>query len=282
MQHQKRARIGKLNLDPVTMEEAIQFVADRLKMPGGPATIIETVNAQFVCVGDSLRRFASFVRNADLVVADGMSLVGASRLLGDPLPERVTGVDMVPRMCEEAAKSGNSVYFFGGRPGMAEETSRRMVRRFSALKVAGCDCPLYGFEKNPGLDAQVFERVKVASPDILFVALGAPKQEYWTEDHIAGLNVKIVIGVGGTFEMLAGLVQRAPRWIQQVGLEWAYRLVQDPRRLWKRYVFGNVHFLAIVALQWVKQAIEKRRTAPAESATETDVEAPVIQSKHAA
>lgn len=274
MQNVDRVLVGKLGIDSITMEDAVQFVASRLRTRGHDATIIETVNAQFVCLGQALQRFVDFVHKADLVVADGMSVVGASRVLRKPLPERIAGVDLVVRMCEEAARLGNSVYFLGGRPGTAEETSRRLIARFPRLKVAGIDCPPWGFEKEVFLDTQSLERVKTAAPDILFVALGAPKQEFWMESHLAELPVKVMIGVGGTFEMLAGVVLRAPKWMQRIGLEWVFRLVQDPRRLWRRYVFGNAYFLLIVAMQWLAQAFHVRRTPAATSTFKDGAEAP--------
>lgn len=215
--------------------------------------VIETVNAQFVCLARQKRQFSDLVSKADMVVADGMSVVVASRLLGEPVPERVTGVDLVVRLCEKTAETGATVYFLGGKPGAAEKTVQRLCAQFPTLNVGGIACPPIGFDKDPGQMAQVLAHIKSAAPDFLFVGLGAPKQEIWINKFAASMAAKIMIGVGGSFEMLSGDLPRAPKWMQQCGLEWLFRLGLEPGRLWKRYLLGNLHFMQIVAWQWALQ-----------------------------
>jgi N-acetylglucosaminyldiphosphoundecaprenol N-acetyl-beta-D-mannosaminyltransferase len=248
-----------VSLDVVTMEQAVQQTLQMLEAKGHRAGTIVTVNAQFVYIASKDRRFCNLLQTADLVLADGMSVVAASRLLGHPIPERIAGVDLVVELCRESAQKAFSVYFLGGRAGTASETATRLSTRFPKLKVAGVDCPPIGFEFDGETSKAVERRICEASPDLLFVGLGAPKQEYWMEEHAATLPVKAMIGVGGSFELLSGRVPRAPLWIQRSGLEWAFRLYLEPNRLWKRYLFSNLHFIWKVLGQTGMQACEGNR-----------------------
>jgi N-acetylglucosaminyldiphosphoundecaprenol N-acetyl-beta-D-mannosaminyltransferase len=235
------------------MDEAVEQAFSHLNSCEGRPQVIETVNAQFVCLAHEKQQFADLVSKADMVVADGMSVVAASRLLGQPCPERVTGVDLLVRLCEKAAETGATVYFMGGRPGAAEKTAERLCAKYPGLEIAGVDCPPVGFDKDPEQSAAVIGRITSAAPDFLFVGLGAPKQEIWINQYADKLPVKTLIGVGGSFEMLSGELPRAPKWMQQAGLEWLFRLGLEPGRLWKRYLIGNLHFMQIVAFQWMAQ-----------------------------
>ena len=142
------------------------------------------------------------------------------------------------RLCQQAALHSYKVYLLGGRPGAAEETSRRLGSQFPGLSVVGMDCPPMGFDKQPDLDAAVCRRIEEASPDLLFVGLGAPKQEFWIHDH-RDLPAKVMVGVGGSFELVAGMTKRAPLFWQRSGLEWLWRFGMEPKRLWKRYLIGK-------------------------------------------
>lgn len=252
MANVRRVKVGDISLDRVTMNDAVELAFEHLSEEHERALVIETVNAQFVCLARE-KQFSELVAKADMVVADGISVVAASRLLGEPVPERVTGVDLLVRLCAKAAETGASVYFLGGRPGAAEKTARRLSVEFPGLKVAGIDCPPMGFDKNPVQSADVLNRLMFAAPDFLFVGLGAPKQEIWINRYAEVLPVKTMIGVGGSFEIISGEFKRAPKWIQRAGLEWLFRLGQEPGRLWKRYLLGNLRFLQIVVWQWVAQ-----------------------------
>jgi N-acetylglucosaminyldiphosphoundecaprenol N-acetyl-beta-D-mannosaminyltransferase len=249
----KQVRVGDIFLDRLTMDQAVDLAFENLSHQSGRALVIETANAQFVCLARTQRHFSELLSKADMVVADGMSVVAASRLLGQPCPERVTGVDLVVHLCGKAAQTGATVYFLGGKPGKADKAGTRLCLQFPKLKVAGVDCPAMGFEKDPAQNAVVLERIKSAAPDFLFVGFGAPKQEIWINQYVESLPVKTMIGVGGSFEMLSGEWPRAPRWMQQVGVEWLFRLGLEPRRLWKRYLIGNLRFMQIIAFQWASK-----------------------------
>jgi N-acetylglucosaminyldiphosphoundecaprenol N-acetyl-beta-D-mannosaminyltransferase len=245
----ERVHIGSLALDSLTMREAVHRICSIASSPKHQARIVVTANAQFAQIAASNHRFVTILRDAEIVVADGMSLVAASRVLGRPLPERIAGIDLVVELCREAARSGLSVYLLGGRSNAAAKAAENLRQTFPELRVAGVDCPSYGFKNDPAELAAVIRRILEAAPDILFVAFGAPKQEYWMEEHAAELPVKVMIGVGCSFDVLSGLLKRAPQWMQKAGLEWAFRLGVEPRRLWKRYLVGNVQFARALLCQ---------------------------------
>jgi N-acetylglucosaminyldiphosphoundecaprenol N-acetyl-beta-D-mannosaminyltransferase len=248
-----RVRVGSLRLDPLTMSEAINSIRQAAQSDQPGQRIVVTANAQFAQIARANKRFYDILDRADMVVADGMSVVAASRLLGRPLPERIAGVDLVEELCREAACTGMTVYFLGGKPGAAEKAAANLRAEFPKLKIAGIDCPPMGFETQHDCSALVLSRIVAAAPDILFVGLGAPKQKFWMQEHRSSLPVKVMIGVGGTFELLAGDKSRAPLWIQRIGLEWLYRLLQEPRRLWRRYLIGNAEFIQVVLWQILRQ-----------------------------
>lgn len=256
-----RVLIDKVLLDPVTMNEAVRRVVAMIREGRDRAAHVVTMNAQFVEIAHREPRFADLLQRAALNVADGLSLVWASRFLGSSLPERVAGADLMVRLCEAAATDGSTVYFLGGSPGAASSSANRLRRDFPGLTVAGVDCPPDGFLSDPEQCAQVAKRIELAKPDLLFVGLGAPKQEFWIERN-AHLPAKVMMGIGGSFELVAGLRKRAPISIQKAGCEWLWRLCMEPRRLWRRYLVGNSLFILFVLRQRWKQwtDLERLRT----------------------
>jgi N-acetylglucosaminyldiphosphoundecaprenol N-acetyl-beta-D-mannosaminyltransferase len=249
--HGDRVHVGPLALDPLTMKEAVGLVRSFVQTESPKAKLIATANAQFAQVARADHRFHDILDHAEMVVADGMSVVAASRFLGRPLPERINGTDLLVEICREAAATGMSVYFLGGKPHAATGAANQMQARFPLLRVAGVGCPPLGFERNPAESEAVVESIRAAVPDILFVGLGAPKQEFWMEEHGRVLPVKVMVGVGGSFEILSGMIPRAPLWMQRAGMEWLFRLAHEPARLWKRYLFGNAEFIQMVMWQFV-------------------------------
>lgn len=262
-----RVCLDQVQLDPVTMDETVHRITTMMGDARSDSIHVVTLNAQFVQIARNNSEFASLIRGADLCVADGVSLVWACRFLGQPIPGRVNGTDLMVRMCEVAAKNGYTTYFLGGRPGAGEGAVSKLREDNANLKVVGIDCPPMGFMDNPKLAAEVCERIQQAAPDFLFVGLGAPKQEYWIHSN-SGLNAKVMVGVGGSFELVAGVTQRAPLLMQKAGLEWLWRLVMEPRRLWKRYLVGNTVFVLVVFQQWVSQMFANRTRAAATARAE--------------
>ncbi|HZM01364.1 MAG TPA: WecB/TagA/CpsF family glycosyltransferase, partial [Planctomycetota bacterium] len=179
---------------------------------------------------------------ADLVVADGMPLVWACRLQRTPLPSRVAGSDLIWSLSAAAAARGFSAYLLGGDPGTAEEAAARLVAASPALRVAGTACPQPGFERRDEAVAELCRRLVEAAPDLVYVALGAPKQELLIDRIRGALPAAWWIGVGASFTFVAGRVPRAPVWVRRLGLEWGHRLAHEPRRLARRYLVDDLPF----------------------------------------
>jgi N-acetylglucosaminyldiphosphoundecaprenol N-acetyl-beta-D-mannosaminyltransferase len=179
---------------------------------------------------------------ADIAVADGMPLVWLSRLYRHPLRERIAGVDLADRCAWLASTKGYRVFLLGAGPGVAQSTASVLSERYSGLDVAGTYTPPLG-EFSAAEEARIAQAIALAQPDILLVALPTPRQELWNHANVRRWNVPVVIGVGAAFDMLSGEVNRAPAWMQHSGLEWLFRLVREPRRLWKRYLIHDTAVL---------------------------------------
>ncbi len=204
--------------------------------------------------------------SADLVLADGMSLIWASRLLGTPLHARVAGSDLFPRLCGAAAECGYRVFLLGGGPGVAQTAAEKLARTYPQLKVVGVYSPPYGFENDPKENARIVRLIRESRPDILFVALGFPKQELWISRYARECGVPLSIGVGAAFDFIAGIRRRAPLWMQRAGLEWLHRLLQEPRRLWYRYLVLGPQFVCLTFAELMrkrKKALLKTGEIPA-------------------
>ena len=241
------SRLFGIPVARVTETEAVERIVEMAKERGSGrrAKFIATLNVDFVANAVSGWPFGGndelwgYLRNADFVTADGMPIVLLSKLLRRALPERVTGADMVPRICRRCAEEGLSVYVLGGDKEAIEEALRKLKVESLKLKVVGIDP---AFVKLGEEQPEIVERINAAKPDILFVALGNPKQELWMGRSKEKLDVGAMIGIGGTFNFIAGRVKRAPKWMQKSGLEWIYRIIQEPGRLWRRYAYGLVKF----------------------------------------
>jgi N-acetylglucosaminyldiphosphoundecaprenol N-acetyl-beta-D-mannosaminyltransferase len=181
--------------------------------------------------------------NADLITADGMPVVWLSKILGTPIKERVTGADLVPRLANAASTRGVSLFFLGGTNDVAEKAAKKLSAQNPGLKIAGCISPQINLCKP---DNSIIEQINQSGADILLIALGNPKQEIWFQRNKHLLKIPVSIGVGATFDFIAGTISRSPVWMQKMGFEWVYRLGQEPRRLWKRYCvdFSKFGFLA--------------------------------------
>lgn len=198
---------------------------------------VATVNLDFLRIAGKQPDFAETLRRADLAVADGMPLVWASKLAGSPVPHRVAGIDLVDDLCARGSTLGWSVFLLGAAPGVAQAASTTLLERYPGLRIAGVYSPPIA-DWDELEDKRIRNRIASSGADILLVALGAPRQDLWIAANKDRLGVPVSIGVGCTFDVLAGDTARAPRWMQRVGLEWAFRLITEPKRLWRRYLGG--------------------------------------------
>jgi N-acetylglucosaminyldiphosphoundecaprenol N-acetyl-beta-D-mannosaminyltransferase len=229
----------------LTEDEAVAVI-DKLISAGG-WHYGAVVNAAKIVAANRDERLKQVLLDADLVTADGISIVWASRFLGQRLKQRVTGIDLFQRLVKHAAERGLSVYLLGARDESVRGTVAQLTTRHPNLQVAGY--------RNGYFDASesdaVADDINKSAADLLFVAMGSPAQEYWIALNLARTGVRFALGVGGSFDHVSGLARRAPRWMQRMGLEWLHRLICEPRRLWRRYLVGNLVFIWLVAKQVV-------------------------------
>jgi N-acetylglucosaminyldiphosphoundecaprenol N-acetyl-beta-D-mannosaminyltransferase len=239
-----RFRLGEVSVDVVDLQGALDSI-ERLVNAGAGGAIF-TPNVDHVVNARRLPALARAYAQADLSLADGMPVVWASRLMGSPLPERVAGSDLVGPLLARAASRGWRVYLLGGRPGAAEEAGRRLGRE--GATVVGTDGARVGADG--AASDEVLERIVGARPELLLVGLGSPKQELFIDRHRPRLGRTVAFACGAVIDFLAGQLPRAPRWMSRAGLEWAYRLAREPRRLWRRYLVEDPAFLAILLDSW--------------------------------
>lgn len=233
-----RVDVLGVKIHSVTMVEAVERIKEFVQTQR--PHLVVTCNPEMVmtAMGDQL--LAEILRRADLVVPDGIGVVWASRLLKRPLAQRVPGIELMEAALAEAAKEGWRVFLLGGEPGVAEEAARAMKAVFPGLNVAGTHHGFFSREEEP----QVLQHIKDANPHLLLVALGVPRQEKWAAAHLGSLRVPVAIGVGGSFNVWAGLDKRAPLWMRQMHLEWLYRILRQPWRI--RRAMAIPKFMAAV------------------------------------
>jgi N-acetylglucosaminyldiphosphoundecaprenol N-acetyl-beta-D-mannosaminyltransferase len=248
----RRVNIDGLFFDDVTMPEATERIVELAKMRDRPRYVC-TGNLDHLAIAEADPDFKRAYEEADLVVADGAPVVWLSRLGGTPLRERVAGSDLFWTLGEASAKHGVTLFFLGGADGAADDAKAVLEQRFPGVKIVGTYCPPFATFSTDAEQERIVAEVKGKSPDVLLVAFGAPKQEKWIAHNKVRLGVPVSIGVGGSFEMASGKLKRAPRWMQRVGLEWAYRFAQEPRRLFQRYIVRDVPHLGKAAIRTIRQ-----------------------------
>jgi N-acetylglucosaminyldiphosphoundecaprenol N-acetyl-beta-D-mannosaminyltransferase len=242
--------IGHLSVDRLTFAQAIAWLsAAILNHHSGLPLFIAGTNAFISVLTEQNPRFREAMSAVTLIFADGQSIVLASRLLNKPVPERIPGGELMTALCAFAAEHHLRIYLLGGLPGAAKRAADKLKTLYPNLEVAGTNCPSVGFELDQTESAEVREKILAAKPDLIFVALGCPKQEIWVHENSSLFPVRAIMPVGAAFDTLSGLRLRAPKIAQQTGTEWLFRLMMEPRRLWKRYLIGNFQFAGLVLRQ---------------------------------
>ncbi|MEU7747031.1 WecB/TagA/CpsF family glycosyltransferase [Nonomuraea sp. NPDC049158] len=237
-----RVLVGGVAVDPLTERQVVEHVDGELGAGRGGRIVTPNVDICRAVAKDVKLRH--LVNSADLVVADGMPLVWASRLLGTPIPERVTGADLIWSLSKLAARRGWPVYLLGGPPGVAVSAAHELTACYPALQVCGVDAPPYRFESGDGERERVRRKVLGAEPKMVFVGLGFPRQDRLIARLSKDLPGTWFVGCGSAIAFAAGTVPRAPEWMRGAGLEWAYRLVSEPGRLARRYLIDDLPFAA--------------------------------------
>lgn len=227
----KRDILG-VNFDDLTLEEAIDAGTRLIEAPGFHYAV--TPNPEFILAARKDEAFRAILNAADLAVPDGIGVIYAARLLGTPLKQKVPGIDLANGLLAHMARSGKSLYLLGAKPGVAETAGKRLQGRYPGLAVCGVHD---GYFQE---DAPVAAEIRAAAPDVVFVCLGAPKQERWMKEYGPQTGAHLAVGLGGSLDVFAGTVQRAPEVWQHLGLEWLHRLIREPSR------FGRMSKLPLV------------------------------------
>ncbi len=234
-----RVTIGGVEVDAIDERAALDRIEEMVAERRPHLMVV--VNASKLVLASEDARLREILRRADLVTADGMSVVWGAKLVGARLPGRVTGIDTMERLVARAADRGWRVFFLGAKREAVEGAVENLRRAHPALVVAGLRDGYFS-----GKEAEVVAEIRAARPDLLFVAMGSPAQERFLTDHLDEMAVPFSLGVGGSFDHVAGHVRRAPVWMQRIGLEWFHRLALEPRRLWRRYLIGNARFALLL------------------------------------
>ncbi|MBC2285018.1 WecB/TagA/CpsF family glycosyltransferase [Listeria booriae] len=237
MKQTRRIQLLGSELDVLTMQETLHEI-ERLILRKEPTQHV-VINASKINLMAEDPLLRHIVSQSPLINADGQSVVWAGRFLGHDIPERVAGIDLFQKLVEKAAEKGWKPYYFGATDEVVRDVVKKHQQMYPQLQVAGFRNGYFESEES----IQIAEGIRASEADILFVAFSSPKKEIWIHDHQSIMQVPFAMGVGGSFDVLAGKTKRAPRWMQRTGLEWFYRFVQEPRRMFKRYIIGNFIFV---------------------------------------
>jgi N-acetylglucosaminyldiphosphoundecaprenol N-acetyl-beta-D-mannosaminyltransferase len=238
-----------IRIDRLDMDQAVRR-CDEVIRSGGFAQQVSINAAKVVALSED-PRMRAFVQRCELVNADGQAIVWASRLLGDPLPERVAGIDLMERLLALADLQGYAVYFLGATEEALRQAIEVVRRRYPSLRLAGYRNGYFDESESES----IAERIRASNAQLLFVGMSSPRKEYWLDDHAVRAGVSLAMGVGGAIDVLAGVTPRAPRLLQRLGLEWSARLCREPRRLLRRYTVTNARFLRMLANELLRRGL---------------------------
>lgn len=235
-----RLHILGVRIDNFTMQAAIDGIMALLKKPGPYQ--VSFVNPHYINEAVRIPDYKQVLDDSEFVLADGFGTKLAGKILHRPIRQNLCGTDLFPRLCASLNGTGKSLFLLGAAPGAAERVAEWVQERYPELDIRGTHHGFFTPEEEEHVIAQIAE----SGADLLVVAMGVPRQELWIHQHLDRLGVKTAIGFGGLFDYFAGRVPRAPQWVREIGMEWVYRLIQEPRRMWRRYLIGNGLFLARV------------------------------------
>ncbi len=230
----KKIRFGTIHADCLTFDEAIEQIVSLVHARAGGFVV--TPNVDHVVLAETHQGLRDAYHDASLSLADGMPLLWMAKAMGHPLPEKISGSDLVMPLMRRAARESMGVYLLGGMPGVADMAAKNLVAEIPHLPIVGTDAPELGFEKDEITLWQTIDKVREAKPDLVLVALGCPKQELFMRNYKRVLQPAVLLGIGASIDFIAGVQKRSPQWMSKVGLEWVHRLAGDPKRLAHRYL----------------------------------------------
>lgn len=252
----RRMLIGKIKFSKLSLTDAQEQITKMVLTSNGCKQVV-VANAYSVVLTHKNSEFSEVCEQADLVFADGMPIVWATAILGDRVPERVAGPDFMWLFSAKCLEHSFRVFLFGSREPYLSSLKKNMEKSFPGIKIVGTLSPPFGewCEEETG---KMISVINSAKPDILWVGVSTPKQDIWVHRNKVKLKAKVAIGVGAAFDFHSGRVKRAPVWMQKWGIEWLFRFLSEPRRMWRRYAIGNIQFLGIVLIQILKKMKSKR------------------------
>lgn len=236
----RRVKFLNTYVDALTMDETLKKIQKYIDSKACVQHVV--INAGKVNLMQENEELTRIINDCPLINADGQSIVWGSKILGNPLPERVAGIDIFTELVKISAQNGYRPYFFGATEEVVTEVIRKFKNQYPGLDIAGYRNGYFSDEESES----IAKDIKKSGADILFVAFSSPKKELWIKEHMEIMKVPFAMGVGGSFDVIAGKTNRAPRWMQKYGLEWFYRFIQEPRRMWKRYIIGNIKFVRLI------------------------------------
>lgn len=252
----ERVSILGSQVSRIDLESTLEVLKELVSTGVKHQVVVLPVNSILAARKD--KELQRIYNRASLALADGMPVLWAARLLGKPIPGRVAGSDLMSGFSRVAALSGITFFLMGSRPGVPERLAKRLKRRNPELAVVGTYSPPFYDELPREVNQETIRRINAAKADVLWVGLGAPKQDRWIHDNLQDLNVKVAIGVGAAFDICSGDLRRAPLWMQRGGLEWFFRFIMEPRRLFRRYFVDAMPFLPLIIAQRCMRGYRKR------------------------
>ena len=226
-------------VNAVSMDESIDYVERIIKEKIPTQHVV--INALKINLMEADSKLAQIVNACPLINADGASVVWAAKRLGIPLKERVTGCDMFQNLVRVAAEKGYKIFLFGAKEEVVTKVKSIYEKQYPGIQIVGYRNGYFTEKDEPEIVKQMHD----SGADMMFVAFSSPKKEYWVNKYLNEIGIPFVMGVGGSFDIVAGVTERAPKWFQEHGLEWFYRFIQEPKRMWKRYIIGNTKFVAL-------------------------------------
>jgi len=237
-----------LSFDNCTLSQAVGMLVEAGEKK--EKCLVVTPNVDHIVMLQDDAEMKAVFHKAKFCFADGMPVVWFSKLMGKPLMERVTGADLLPAIACSASERELSLFLLGGLEGVTKTAAEKLQRKHPKLQIAGTYCPPFGFEHDEVESSKIVNMVNESGADILFVGVGAPKQEKWADKYFDQLNVGPILGVGAAFDFVAGNIKRAPELVQKIGMEWFWRLLSDPKRLWRRYLVNDPKFILLGFGEW--------------------------------
>lgn len=226
-------------VDALSMTETIEKVEAIIQAQRPVQHVV--INASKINLMQKDRRLTEIVNSCPIINADGASILWAAKILKIPVRERVTGIDLFLNLVSKADEKGYKIFLFGAKEEVVQKVKDIFEKKYKNLQIVGIRNGYF----SSGQEMEIAEQIRRAKPDMLFVAFSSPKKEYWINKYLEKMEVPFVMGVGGSFDVVAGITDRAPGWMQRHGLEWFYRFIQEPKRMWKRYIVGNFKFVIL-------------------------------------